>query len=657
VHSFIRTAALFSFASMLLPAATANAGAEQASSGASTTPDAYYQFLLGRHLEGNGDVEKAVAAYQRAAAIDPESAEIPAEMASLYARQGRVKEARAAADASLKLDPANIDAHRVLGSLFASMAEPDEGSKTPAGDVTAAARQAIGHLEKAHRADGTDRDVGLDLALSRLYLQVGDNQKAADLLRRVVEYEPDAGEAYVLLAHAETVLGHPDRAIDALEDASASNPRLLGTLANLYESQRQWADAASAYERLSALNPTSTDAKTKWASALLQSNDPANATKARDLLAEVNARIPTDPRALYLLSTAERKRHDFKAAETAARRLIALDPDGTTGPFALAQVYEDQHQFDKAADTIETAMGRLDTPGRTNSGDLVPLLAHLGFAQLQAGRGDAAVKTFSRARELAPGQGTFDVSLIQANIVAKKYDRAAELARAARLAQPDEPRFAELEARALSLDGRKDRAVVLMRDAATGHPKDLGLQLAFAQTLEDAGRPAEADATIQKAAEAFPSDVRVPFQRGALLEKRKDYTRAEAAFRSALAKEPGHAPSLNYLGYMLAERGERLDEAVALVEQALKIDPDNGSYLDSLGWAYVQQKKYDRAEPLLKRAAAQLPTNSVVQDHLGDLLWATGRHPEAVAAWQRALEGDREEVDVKAIERKIAKGR
>ena len=71
---------------------------------------------------------------------------------------------------------------------------------------------------------------------------------------------------------------------------------------------------------------------------------------------------------------------------------------------------------------------------------------------------------------------------------------------------------------------------------------------------------------------------------------------------------------------MLAERGERLDEAVSLVERALAIDPDNGSYLDSLGWALFKQKKVDQAEPLLRRAAEQAPNNSVVQDHFGDVL-------------------------------------
>ncbi len=126
------------------------------------------------------------------------------------------------------------------------------------------------------------------------------------------------------------------------------------------------------------------------------------------------------------------------------------------------------------------------------------------------------------------------------------------------------------------------------------------MQLAFVQSLEDAGRTAEADGTLKTVADKFPGDVRVPFQQGALLEKRKDYTGAEAAFRSALLKDPDHAPTLNYLGYMLAERTGRLDEAVSLVQQALKVDPDNGSYLDSLGWALVQQKKYARS-----RTAAQ----------------------------------------------------
>jgi tetratricopeptide (TPR) repeat protein len=641
---------------MLSPASAAAQSASTPRSVASMRPEAYYEFLRGSHLEGRGDVAQAIAAYERAATFDPEAADIPAELAALYARQGRLADARASAEASLKLDPENVDAHRVLGSIFASMVESSDGIDAKASAVETA-RLAIRHLEQGRRVDGTDQDPGLDLALARLYLRVGDNQKAADVLDRVIEYEPDAGEAYVLLARAESALGRPEKAIAAVEQASASNPRLLGTLAQLYEEQRKWGDAARTYERLAQVNPSSPDVKTRWAAALLQVDDESSAVKAKDLLTEVTANTPTEPRPFYLLSMAERKRRDFPAAEAAARRLMAIDPASSTGPFALAQVYEDQRLFNQAAAVLAPVVARLDQKNGEPTRDLLALLAHLGYAQLQAGLGQAAVKTFERARALTGSAGSFDTSLIQAYLLARQFDRAADLARAARLRQPSEPRFAELEARAVSQAGRKDRAVVIMRDAVTANPSDVAAQLTLAQMLDGAGRGGDADRVLEDAAKKFPSDVRVPFERGALLEKRKDYTGAETAFREALARDPLHAPSLNYLGYMLAERGDRLDEAVALVERALTIDPGNGSYLDSLGWAYLQQKRFDKAEPLLRQAADRLPGNSVVQDHLGDLMWALGRRQEAAAAWRRALDGDRDQIDAKSVEKKLGRVR
>jgi tetratricopeptide (TPR) repeat protein len=640
----------------LLPARAWGQHESTPTSVASLRPEAYYEFLRGTHLEGRGEVAEAISAFVRAASLDPHAADIPAELAALYARQGKLTEARQTAEAALKIDPDNVDAHRVLGGIFASMVDSESGTAKNATPETT--QMAIDHLERGRRSDGTDQDTGLDIALARLYMRLGDNQKAVDVLHRVTEYEPDAGEAYVLLARVESALGHPDKAIAAVEQAADGNPRLLPTLAQLYEDQKQWTNAARTYERLAEVNPTSLDVKTRWAAALLQEEGNEGApTKAKELLTEVTAQAPADARPLYLLSLAERKRRDFAAAEAVARRLIALDPSSPTGPFALAQVYEDQRLFGKAAEVLTPAVARIDDKDEESRRDLLSLLAHLGFAQLQAGLGPAAVKTFERARALTGSAGNFDTSLIQAYLMARQYDRAADLARAARLRQPSEPRFAELEARAVSQAGGKDRAVVIMRDAVTANPSDVAAQLTLAQMLDEAGRPSDADRVFDEAAKKFPSDVRVPFERGALLERRKDYSGAETAFREALARDPLHAPSLNYLGYMLAERGDRLDEAIALVERALTIDPGNASYLDSLAWAYVQQKRFDKAEPLLRQAADQLPGNSVVQDHFGDLLWAMGRRQDATAAWRRALEGDREQVDVKSIEKKIGRAR
>jgi len=621
---------------------------------ASSQPEAYYEFLLGRHLESEGAVEEAIAAHERARRLDAGSAEPPAELASLYARQGRFDEARTLAEAALAMEPSNIEANRVLGSLFAALADND--AKDPVVTPAEAARRAIDHLERGRRRDGADADSAIDLTLGRLYLNAGRPDDAARVLRRLLDDEPDLAEASVLLARAESALGRPERAVAALEAAASGNPRLLASLAELYERQQRWPEAAATYERLSAMTPNSHDTRIRWASALLQTDSPEAFAQARVVLQPVLDAVPAEPRALYLLSTAERRTKDFGSAEVTARKLIAASPDAPSGPFALAQVYEDQRQFGKAADVLGPAVTRFAAQAEPPR-ELLTLIAHLGFAQLQAGRAESAIETFKRGRTLSSGAASFDTSLIQAYLLARKYDEAADLARAARLRSPSELRLAQLEARALSKAGRNDRAVVVMRDALAEHAEDVQAHLTLAEVLQDASRAAEADRVLDQAAQQFPADISVPFQRGALLEQRKDYPGAEAAFRKALARDPLHAPSLNYLGYMLAERGERLDEAVSLVERALAIDPGNGAYLDSLGWALFKQKKVDKAEPLLRRAAEQAPANSVVQDHFGDVLWAAGKRPEAVAAWTQALGGDRDSIDPKVVEAKIARAR
>jgi tetratricopeptide (TPR) repeat protein len=108
---------------------------------------------------------------------------------------------------------------------------------------------------------------------------------------------------------------------------------------------------------------------------------------------------------------------------------------------------------------------------------------------------------------------------------------------------------------------------------------------------------------------------------------------------------------------MLAERGERLDESVSLLERALKVEPDNGSFLDSLGWAYYKGGKLEQAAEQLKRASDQLTTNSVIQDHYGDVLFKMGRYDEAIAAWTRSLAGDGDSIDRANIDKKIRSAR
>ena len=108
---------------------------------------------------------------------------------------------------------------------------------------------------------------------------------------------------------------------------------------------------------------------------------------------------------------------------------------------------------------------------------------------------------------------------------------------------------------------------------------------------------------------------------------------------------------------MLADHGQRLDEAVDLVQRALKIEPANPSFLDSLGWAYFRQGKLDLADAPLTQAAERLPTSSTVNEHLGDLRFKQERYEDALAAFERSLAGDGESIDRAKVEKKVRDAR
>jgi tetratricopeptide (TPR) repeat protein len=199
----------------------------------------------------------------------------------------------------------------------------------------------------------------------------------------------------------------------------------------------------------------------------------------------------------------------------------------------------------------------------------------------------------------------------------------------------------------------------VLKKAIAAQPDDPGGYVALAELYIGAQRYGDALQVLRGVEQRFPDNLEIVFQEGAALERSKQFDAAEAAFHRVIAKDPLYALALNYLGYMMADRGERLDEAVGYIKRALAAEPRNGAYLDSLGWAYFKQNKLDLAEENLRTAAAARTRDSAIQDHYGDVLEKRGRYAEAVAAWERALAGDGEQVDRSAIERKIktAKGK
>jgi tetratricopeptide (TPR) repeat protein len=634
--------------------------ATQAPSAPSKIAEAYYQFMLGRYEESEGDMDAAIKAYQQAALLDPGSAEIQAELASLYARLSRAGDAIAAAEAALKLDPKNIEAHRTLGLVYAALARPGEGEVRPTATTGAYATQAIAHLEAAMQRADVASEPGLQVTLARLHMDASAFDKAIPLLSGLVAEDPEADEAVSMLADAYERSGKRDEAIKVLDQAGQREPKFYASLGELYERQRRWKDAADAYGKAAKLFPGNVELKVRLAIALLNDPDGNGAARARDLLGGALKASPGDGRTLYLMTQAQRLLKDLDGAEATARRLMSVQPGNLWGAEALAEVLADRREYRKVIDTLEPLVseGSKKKPGDDSAArDLKPALLQLAFAYQEVGDFDRAIAAFERVRQLSPGEVTSDLYVIQANLAAHRLHATIELARAARLRHPDDARIVRLEADALRQSGRVDDGVSLLEAARKARPDDPTAHVALAELLTTAKRYPDAERVLRDASVRFPDDLSIPFQLGAVAERQKRNADAERLFRQVIGRDPRHALALNYLGYMLADRGERLDEAIGLIKRAVELDPYNGSYLDSLGWAYFKQGKLGPAEINLRRAAEQLPRNSVVQDHYGDLLFKLGRYGEAAAAWQRSLDGDGEEIERAEVERKLRTAR
>jgi tetratricopeptide (TPR) repeat protein len=619
---------------------------------------AYDQFLRARMIRDD-DVEGAIAAYKRAMTLDPTAADIPADLADLYMDEGRISEAIATAEQALKITPSNYAAHRVLGMIYAQLATtPPAGRRGAAGGGSAppadAMPNAISHLEQSIENPPTFGDFTARAVLTRLYVATGKYDKAIAALPDLIKIGWQDGAPLLMEAYAGA--GRTSEGIKWLEESAPDNPELYGTLGDFYARERRWADSANAYEQALQNSPRSFDYRIFMASSLLQTDNAADVTKARDLLREAVAMRGTDERALYLLSQAERRGGDASNAESTARRLIVQNAKNPRGYVALAEALEDQRRYQPIVDVLAPAMNTF-SGANDNGFSMSLLLPHLGFAYQELGQFDKAISTFETARKIAPNDPSVTLYLIQAQMAAKNYSNAAELAHAARTTHPNDVRLARMESLALRRSGKVDQGLAILEDIVRTHSDDPEAVVVLAQGYVDANRAPQAVKLLQDAQAKFPGDANVALELGTVFDKQKKFNDAENVLRQLIAKDPNNAVALNYLGYMLAERGERLGESVDYLKRALAIDPDNGSYLDSIGWAYYKDGKLDLALDNLRKAADQLTTNSVVQDHYGEILFKLGRFNDAIVAWTRALAGDGDSIDKGDIDKKIRSAR
>ncbi|MDQ6698550.1 MAG: tetratricopeptide repeat protein, partial [Acidobacteriota bacterium] len=268
------------------------------------------------------------------------------------------------------------------------------------------------------------------------------------------------------------------------------------------------------------------------------------------------------------------------------------------------------------------------------------LLERLGSLYRAAGKYPEAIAAFRQIGDLEPEAASrVAIQVIETHAAGKNYTAAQQEADAALKKFPKDRPVALVHASLLADIGKTDQAVSELRALMNGE-KDRETMLAIAQIYEKAKRYTDEQSVLDQAEKLSTTKMEkqsVQFMRGAMFEKIKNFDAAEAAFRSVLKEDPDNAGAMNYLGYMLADRNVRLDEANKLISRAVELDPQNGAYLDSLGWVFYRQNQLDQAADQLRRALEKIGKDPTVHDHLGDVYFKQGKVKEAIAQWQASL--------------------
>jgi tetratricopeptide (TPR) repeat protein len=195
-------------------------------------------------------------------------------------------------------------------------------------------------------------------------------------------------------------------------------------------------------------------------------------------------------------------------------------------------------------------------------------------------------------------------------------------------------------AHVLSQQGKLDEARRHLQQATASSTRErVQLTLAEAQLLREAGRNADAFDVLDRSLREYPDQPDLLYESALIAEKLGRTDVLEKNLRRLIQIKPDHAHAYNALGYSLAERGERLDEAYSLIASALKLAPDDPFILDSMGWVLYRKGDLQAALSHLTRAFGLRPDPEIAA-HLGEVLWMMGRRDDAAKTWRDAAKAD-----------------
>jgi tetratricopeptide (TPR) repeat protein len=431
-------------------------------------------------------------------------------------------------------------------------------------------------------------------------------------------------EAEGLIDEAAATLTELAADLAAADGRAIVADRVWLEVARLHARHEQWLELGAAAERL------------------MEAGEIALRHEGAILAAEALQGAGEPREALQLLQRQEANFEDATRLEIKQAEILYALEENDEAARVLGDVLKDGDQ----STLLAVAQFHLE---RSAPRDVVPVLETL----LQGDSADDLDPTLRREVVLLLADSQLRVERPKAALAA--LDRNEEALRAA-ATELDRRRVALKRAEVLEALGRLSDADEILGLLADQNDRQSALLLV--QYYQRETRYEEMIPVLNRALEAADAgggsveDIDLYFSRGMANERLGRFSDAEAAFRRVLDLDPDDGRTLNYLGYMWAEQGRRLDEALDLIRRAVALEPDNGAYLDSLGWAFYQLERYEEARTHLETAARLQPEDATILEHLGDLYVALEIPDKARELYRRALA--KEDENVEGVRRKLA---
>ncbi len=608
----------------------------------------YYHFALSRWHQEQGDLGKALSEVRSALLYDALSSELHVALASLLFQAGDLREGVAMAEEAARLDPKNPEPRWLLANVYLS----------PSGRTRQVSREdllkAAGELEEMKKAAPGDERAYY--RLGEVYFKLKEPEKAIAAFEKFQELVPNIDAGYQAIAGYYESIGNEEKKIEYLLKAVDRRPTSaenLVNLANAYAGMHKNEEAIRLYRKALEQSGDNPLIKRQLAAILI---DEGEFDEALQVIESVAEQEPGDYPTQILLGRAQVGARQFLKGIETLKAAAASSRAPVEAEFYLGIAYEQSGDFQEAVRVFTRLVENARNGSAEHRANLPVFQQHLAAAYQDLGEFKQAIAIYEEMMKgEAAGNPRMAFYLVNAYRVDRQYDKALALGRQQYERNPDDTGMALVYSRALADAGKaKEGAEILLR-RLKDDPANVDLYVNLSQIYVQGKRFADAEKILLRAEEKKLDSERIKFQLGSVYERQKHFDKAERLFKEVLLQNPRNANALNYIGYMLADRGIRLQEAVDYVREALELEPNNGAYLDSLGWAYFKLNELEKAEEFLLRAVEFVRNDPVILDHLGDLYFQMGDYAKAENYWKLSLDYGTEQEEIRRTQQKLRK--